>query len=154
MNKLLRGAVAGAAGTIALDIITYADMALRGRPSSTTPAEVVRRIAERAGVSDLATPENEAPEQIKNRRTALGALTGYAVGIGVGALYGALNAEKLPPLVGGVVAGAAAMAASDVTAATLGVTDPKTWGLGGWAADVVPHAVYGAAIAYVYDALR
>lgn len=155
MNKLLLGAVAGAAGTLALDITSYADMALRGRPSSSTPAELVRKIAEKAGVSDLAKPDGEASDAIKNRRTALGALSGYAVGIAVGTLYGALDlrSQKIPPVVGSAVAGAAAMAASDVSAASLGVTDPKTWGATGWIADIVPHAAYGAITAYVYEAL-
>jgi hypothetical protein len=34
---LLSGAAAGAAGTTALNVITYLDIALRGRPTSTTP---------------------------------------------------------------------------------------------------------------------
>ena len=47
---LLSGAAAGAAGTTALNVITYLDIALRGRPTSSTPGkdgrghgEVVRR---------------------------------------------------------------------------------------------------------------
>jgi hypothetical protein len=34
MTKFTRGAVAGAAGTTALNAVGYADMALRGRPAS------------------------------------------------------------------------------------------------------------------------
>ncbi len=33
-RRLLLGAAAGAAGTTALDAVTYLDMALRGRPAS------------------------------------------------------------------------------------------------------------------------
>jgi len=40
MKKFARGAVAGAAGTTALNAVGYADMALRGRPASSVPARV------------------------------------------------------------------------------------------------------------------
>ena len=45
---MLRGAAAGAAGTTALNVVTYLDMALRGRPASSTPANTVEKLAERA----------------------------------------------------------------------------------------------------------
>ena len=47
----LRGAAAGAAGTAALNAVTYLDMAIRGRPSSSTPEQVVETIADKAHVS-------------------------------------------------------------------------------------------------------
>lgn len=155
MNTLLRGAIAGAAGTIALDVTTYADMAMRGRASSNTPAEVIRKLAEKSGASDLATPDAESSDETKNRRSALGALSGYLVGIGVGALYGAMRArtKKMPALLAGSLAGAAAMAASDVPATRLKATNPKEWGAAGWAADIIPHAIYGTVTALVYDSL-
>jgi len=37
IRSLLVGTVAGAVGTIVLDVATYADMALRGRPASEAP---------------------------------------------------------------------------------------------------------------------
>ena len=38
---MLRGAAAGAAGTTALNVVTYLDMAVRGRPASSTPERTV-----------------------------------------------------------------------------------------------------------------
>ena len=47
--NLVRGAVAGAAGTTALNAATYLDMALRARPASETPQHAVDEIARRSG---------------------------------------------------------------------------------------------------------
>jgi hypothetical protein len=44
------------------------------------------------------------------------------------------------------------MAASDVPAVRLGVTNPKEWGLSGWVADIVPHVMYGLITAVAFDA--
>jgi|GEM_PF-6643874 len=45
------------------------------------------------------------------------------------------------------------MAASDVPAAKLGATDPKTWGVPEWLSDIIPHVVYGLVTASVCDAI-
>ena len=50
-RQLLAGAAAGAAGTTALNAATYVDMALRGRPASSTPERSVEAITDRAGLS-------------------------------------------------------------------------------------------------------
>jgi hypothetical protein len=47
---LLRGAVAGAAGTTALNAATYLDMGVRGRASSSAPQVLVEAVAGRADV--------------------------------------------------------------------------------------------------------
>lgn len=149
MRGVLTGLVAGAAGTVALNVATYADMALRGRPSSSVPAQVAGKLAGKAGI-DLSGEEKAT----QNRKSGLGALSGYAVGLGVGATYGLVR-----PLLGdvsvgraGVVLGLAAMAGSDVPATALGVTDPTTWSIGSWASDVVPHLAYGLLTAATYEA--
>jgi len=49
MKKFTRGAVAGAAGTTALNAVGYADMAMRGRPASSVPARVAEQLARRVG---------------------------------------------------------------------------------------------------------
>jgi len=49
MKNFARGAVAGAAGTTALNAVGYADMALRGRPASSVPARVAEQLARRVG---------------------------------------------------------------------------------------------------------
>jgi hypothetical protein len=68
MKKFTRGAVAGAAGTTALNAVGYADMALRGRPASSVPAQVAEQLARRVG---SAVPGNDAAR--RNRLEGLGA---------------------------------------------------------------------------------
>jgi hypothetical protein len=146
------GAVAGAVGTVVLDVTTYADTAVRGRPSSNAPAELVKRIAASAGIETLAADDETA----SNRRSGTGALLGYANGVGLGVVYGTLRPalRGVPVVLAGLAAGAAAMAASDIPLTKTGVTDPKTWGTAGWLADIIPHALYGLALAYTFDALE
>ncbi len=141
------GMVAGAVGTVALNVTTYADMVIRARSSSSVPAEVAGKLAEKAGI-DLGSEE-----AAKNRKSGLGALQGYVAGLGVGAAYGLirphLDGASIP--LAGVGLGLAAMAASDVPATVLGVTDPRKWGLSSWASDVVPHLAYGLVTAATYE---
>ena len=137
---LLRGAAAGAAGTTALDAVTYLDMVVRGRPASDTPVRVVRTLAGRAGVD---VPGNRT--QRANRFAGLGPLAGIATGVGVGAFAGVLRSAgvRLPTAVGGPLLGLAAMLAADGPIAALGISDPRTWSRADWVGDVVPHLVYG-----------
>ena len=139
---LLRGAAAGAAGTTALDTVTYLDMVLRGRPASDAPERVVGRLVDEAGI---ALPGNRA--QRRNRLAALGPLAGIGTGVGLGALAGVLRGAgvRLPTAVGGPLLGVAAMLASDTPMAVLGVSDPRTWSTVDWVGDVVPHLAYGFA---------
>jgi hypothetical protein len=148
LREVLMGTAAGAVGTVALNAATNADMALRGRPSSGVPAEVAGKLAERAGV-DLGSGETE-----QNRKSGLGALSRYVVGLGVGTAYGLVRPylRGVSKTRAGVVLGLAAMAGSDVPATALGVTDPTTWGLESWVSDVVPHLAYGLVTAIAYDA--
>ena len=152
MGSLIRGLVSGAAGTTALNLATYMDMSVRARPASDVPVKTVEQLAAKVGV-DL-TPD--ASDDTKNRNSALGALSGYVVGLAIGAGYGAVRSHaasaKLPLAALGI--GAAAMMASDVPSAALGVTDPKTWGPSGWVADIVPHLVYGIVTAFAFELLE
>lgn len=157
LRNALLGATAGAAGTTALNISTYADMALRGRPSSEIPAEVAGELAQRAGL-DLAAGGSEgdgARQKAQHRRSGLGALMGYGVGLGLGLAYGALRPRLTPSgrLLAGGALGLAAMAASDAPATVLKKTNPATWGTVGWLADIVPHLAYGLVTAATYEAL-
>lgn len=149
MRPLLLGAAAGAAGTTALNAVTYLDMAARGRPASSTPEQVVEQMLGKAGVE--IPGEGEAQD---NRRTALGALSGIATGVSVGCAYGVLRSVGVrPPLsVAGPLLGLAAMAGVDVPIVRLGLTDPRTWGPVDWASDVVPHLAYGLVCAATYHA--
>lgn len=153
MNRLLRGAVAGAAGTIALDLTTYGDMLIRGRGASSVPAQVAGVLASLAGITPLAT--SAEGDVANNRREAAGALLGYTTGVGIGALYGLLLGEtegSASPLAGAAV-GLSAMAASDVPIALTGVSNPATWSTTDWLSDIIPHLVYGMVTVEVYEAL-
>jgi hypothetical protein len=152
MRSVLVGAAAGAVGTVVLDVTTYGDMALRGRASSDAPATLVKNVAASAGIEPLTGDDETA----KNRRSGTGALLGYVNGVGIGALYGALrpSLRGVPAVLAGLALGAAAMAASDVPLVKTGATDPATWGTAGWFADIVPHVLYGLALAFAFDALQ
>lgn len=155
VNRVLIGAIAGAAGTMALDLTTYGDMAARGRGSSDLPAEVVRRLAAKAGLEPLGKPNEESDSATKNRRSALGAMSGYVIGLLIGFLYGAAHkAHKDVPFgIKALLIGGLAMAASDVPATLLEATDPRKWDTSGWLADIAPHVTYGVVTAYVFEAL-
>lgn len=143
---LVLGLVAGAAGTAALNVTTYLDMALRGRPSSSMPARAAEDLAAKAHV-DLGEGDTE-----QARSEGLGALLGYAAGLGVGAAYGLLRSRADVPLpVAAVGLGLAAMAGSDVPLTALGLTDPRAWPASSWVSDVVPHLVYGVVTAATFD---
>jgi uncharacterized membrane protein len=133
-----RGVAAGAAGVTALNGVTYLDMALRGRPESSAPAELVGTVLDRVGIK---RPDDK-------RLSALGALAGIKVGLlaGVGCAVARKLGVRLPTTLAVGLTGAAAMAASDVPLAVLGVSDPREWSPVDWAADALPHLAYGAAV--------
>lgn len=144
-----RGVIAGAVGTTALNAVTYLDMAVRGRPASKAPEEIVGAIAGAVGVTSLGEKERG-----RSRRTALGALSGIGTGLAVGVVASTARAVGFAPpaSVGAVATGAAAMAASDVPMAALGVSDPRRWTSAAWVSDIVPHLVFGAAVRAVVHA--
>ncbi len=146
---VLRGAAAGAAGTTALNVVAYGDMAVRGRPASTTPEQAVEKLAGRAHVS---VPGNPARRQ--NRVQGLGGLTGLAAGVGIGALVGLVRAlgYRSQPLVGTGLIAAGVLVATNGPMTVLGVTDPRTWSRVDWVIDVVPHLAYGAVVKTTMDA--
>ncbi len=158
MGNITRGMAAGAVGTVALNVATYADMLLRGRGPSDVPTKVAGKLADEASVDLGATSESDASsdaeQKASNRRNALGALLGYVTGVGVGAAYGFVHrwVGSPRPAVSGVVLGAAAMAGSDGPATMLGITDPRRWRAKGWAADIGPHIAYGMVTAVAYQA--
>ncbi len=148
-RALLRGAVAGAAGTTALNAATFLDMTLRGRPASQTPQQVVEQAAGGLGVSIPGEPE-----QRDHRSNALGSLLGIASGVSAGMALGGLRAVGGPRGPAGTVATAwvLAMLAGNGPMTALGVTDPRTWRYSDWVADVLPHLAYAVAAAATLDA--
>ena len=147
---LLRGAVAGAAGTTALNAVTYLDMVVRGRGASSTPEQSVEKLSEKAHVP---IPGDEETHQ--NRVSGLGPLLGIAAGVGTGAALGAVRTTGVrPPLaVEATAAGLGAMVAGSGPMTVLGITDPRSWSPVDWISDVVPHAAYALVTAWTLQRL-
>src|SRR3954467_3245854 len=141
----LRGAAAGAAGTTALNVVTYLDMALRGRPASSTPQRTVERMAETAHVSIPGEGDRRS-----SRVEGLGALTGLVAGIGVGGLFGLARAAGFRA--GTLLTTATVLVSTNGPMTVLGITDPRTWSRTDWISDLVPHLAYGAVVATTMDA--
>jgi xanthosine utilization system XapX-like protein len=153
-NRIISGLAAGAAGTLALNVAGYLDMLARGRPASQLPAKVAGRLADEMGLPlDFGPGESE---QLANRQEAAGALLGYASGLQIGLLYALVRLvlPRPPTWLAGAALGSLAMAASDIPATSLGLTDPKAWSGADWAADVLPHMVYGMVTAATFEALK
>jgi hypothetical protein len=91
-----------------------------------------------------------------NRISGLGSLSGIVTGIGIGAVFGVLHRVGLrpPAPVGAALAGAAAMASTDVSMTALRVTDPRRWSRQEWLSDIVPHLLYGAVTYATLKALQ
>jgi hypothetical protein len=145
----LRGAAAGAAGSTALNAVTYLDMAVRGRGTSSTPEDTVEELAATAHVS---IPGDEETRQ--NRVQGLGPLVGLVAGVGVGVLGGLARANgylsKKP--VGVLLTTTGVLLAANGPMTVLGVTDPRTWSATDWISDLVPHLVYGVVVKNTIDA--
>jgi len=149
-SALVAGAVGGAAGTTALNAVTYLDMAVRGRSTSSAPEDSIEELVSRTG---LHIPGDEDTRQ--NRVSGLGPLNGIFVGVGIGAVLGLARTAGWRPhvLTAGLVTGLGAMAATDGSMAALGVSDPRTWTPMDWLSDLVPHLAYGLATVAVAQAL-
>ncbi|GII22938.1 hypothetical protein Pme01_25350 [Planosporangium mesophilum] len=147
VRPLYRGLVAGAAGTVALDMVSYLDMALRGRPASTTPQRTARRLADALGL-DLGEDE-----RADNRSAGIGALLGYATGMAVAAGYALTAGRPRSWPREAVTLATLAMLGSNVPMTLLRITDPREWSAADWVADVLPHLAYGAVAATVDRAL-
>lgn len=182
MKTLVLGLIAGAVGKIALDVSTYLDMLLRGRPASEVPARVAMRSTSAAaqageelvegaaaGVAGALEPAADRLEEVADqhgagepgpRASASGALSGIVIGLGLGAAYALLRQRhaSLPgwaTILSGTALGAAAMAASDVPSVMTGATShPREWTITAWLSDIVPHVLYGIVTAATFEALR
>ncbi len=143
---ILRGAAAGAAGTTALNVVAYLDMALRGRPASSTPQRTVERLA---GTAHVAIPGEGV--QRASRLEGLGALTGLVAGVGVGGLLGLARAAGFRA--GTLLTTATVLVSTNGPMTVLGITDPRTWSRTDWVSDLVPHLAYAAVVTNTMDAL-
>jgi len=145
------GVLAGAAGTTALNAATYLDMAVRGRPASSTPQQTIERAAALVGVS---LPRDKQTKDALE--SGLGAVLGTLAGVGAGAALGAVRGlTGRPRNTTGTIATAWAMAmvVGNGPMTVLGVTDPRQWTSVDWAADVVPHVAYAVAAGVTLEAL-
>lgn len=149
-RALLLGLAAGAAGTTALNVVTYLDVVVRARGASSTPEDTAAKLATKLGID---IPGDE--DQRANRIAGLGPLIGIAAGVGVGAAVGLARTRGFrPPLpLAGILTGGLAMATADAPMAVLGVSDPRTWAPADWLSDAVPHLVYGVVTTVVLAAL-
>lgn len=150
-RRVLAGAAAGAAGTTALDVVTYLDMAVRGRPASHTPEQSLERLLDLVHVRLPADPETR-----QNRLSGLaplaGLLTGTTVGAGFGALDSVLDGALGRSRAAAGLATVAAMTGTNLAMTVLGVTDPREWSKADWLEDLVPHLAYGLVTALTYTA--
>lgn len=148
MHTLVKGLIAGAAGTSALNVATYLDMMIRARAASTTPQHAVDKLA------DLADVDLGDGEQADHRKEALGSLLGYGTGAGAALCYGLVAERWRPPWPVGVLAlTALAMTGSNAPLTMLGATDPRTWSGSAWVSDAVPHLAYGVTAYTAYTLL-
>ncbi|HYO34760.1 MAG TPA: hypothetical protein VER97_01700 [Geodermatophilus sp.] len=145
----LRGAAAGAAGSTALNAVTYLDMTVRGRPTSSTPEQTVEKLAEKVHV-----PIPGEGETRQNRIQGLGPITGLVAGVGVGVVVGLVRAAgyRSQPLVGTLLTTLGVLVVANGPMTVLGITDPRTWSATDWASDIVPHLAYGAVVKTTLDA--
>ena len=150
-TAVVRGLVAGAAGTTALYATTYLDMAVRGRPSSDTPKRTVERMAELAHVQ---LPGDDSAREA--RSAGLGTVLGQAVGLTIGVTLAGLRERRLVSTRGGTLAvgWALAMVGGNGPMSLLGVTDPRAWTRSDWLADAVPHLAYAAAATAALETLE
>jgi hypothetical protein len=146
---LLRGAAAGAAGTTALNAVTYLDMVVRGRGASSTPEDSVEKLAETAHV-----PIPGEGETRQNRLQGLGALLGLAAGIGAGAAGGLARASgyRSSTPVGTALTALGVLVAANGPMTALGITDPRRWSAADWISDLVPHVAYAVVVRTTLDA--
>jgi hypothetical protein len=149
-KRLLMGMVAGAVGTTMLNIATYLDMAMRGRPPSEVPEKVVDEVTNKL---DFSLEQEGGGETADNRRSALGAPHGFSFRSVWGSIYGLVHPaiRRISPAARSAGLGVAVMAGNDVPAIAVGATKPSEWGISGWVSDLTPHMIYGIATVASYE---
>ncbi|MFE2547458.1 hypothetical protein ACFXGI_02690 [Streptomyces sp. NPDC059355] len=150
-RPVLHGAVAGLAGTTALNMAGYVDIVFRGRPISDTPEITVRTLAAKLHVR---IPGDEQIQE--NRIAGLGPLTGYAVGMGMGvALSLAQAAGWLPTKASRyAVASLFALTVTNMPIFLLGISDPRTWAPSDWVSDIIPHGLFAVVTVQAIEKLE
>ncbi|CAH0175779.1 hypothetical protein SRABI83_01303 [Arthrobacter sp. Bi83] len=149
-GALAAGALAGAAGTTALNTVAYLDMVWRARAASSTPEATVKKLADVTGIPIPGTEDERT-----NRIAGLGPLMGLMAGISVGAVLGLVRGAgyRPGPLGTCLAATAGALVVGNGPMTALGVTDPRTWSRTDWLSDIFPHLAYGITAAAALRAL-
>jgi len=116
-------------GTTVLNAVTYLDMVLRGRGTSSTPEDTVEKLSDKIHV-----PVPGEGDERDNRVSGLGALTGIVSGVGIGGLLGVVRAAGWRPgiLAGSTAATLGALLGTNGPMTALGITDPRTWPPSSW----------------------
>ncbi len=156
MHRLLEGALAGAVGVTVINSATNLDMAIRGRPASSVPKDLMEEVVEDVGAPSESELSDDRADVRSNRMSGAGALMGSVTGVCGGIAY-ALTRDRfrsLPVPVASALLGVGVMALTDSSAAAAGVTHPRRWGPASWAADLVPHLLYGWSTAQTVRMLR
>lgn len=151
IRPLLHGAVVGLAGTTALNVAGYAEIALLGRPISDTPGITVRTLAMKLHIR--IPGEGQVQE---NRVAGLGPLIGYTVGLGMGMTVALAQAGgwSRTPASRYAFATLLALTVTNAPIALLGISDPRTWTVSDWVSDIVPHVLYALVTVRVLEKLE
>jgi hypothetical protein len=156
MNALLRGLIAGVAGTGVMTAYQLAVAKLQGKPLSTpvphrwadapAPAQAAKKIADAVGRGRHITRE-DVP--------LLTNVMHWLYGVSWGACYGAAAGKAHPdPVGGGIALGTGVWTASYAELVPLGIYRPPwKYPAKELALDLSYHLVYGIAVAGAYAAL-
>jgi hypothetical protein len=145
LGAALAGLAAGAAGTGVMTAVQTAYLKATGGESSSTPAEVGKRVIR--GVLGREVPE-ERTEQLNNAMH-------WLYGTSWGVVYGiAAGGRKASPLRGGLLFGAVVWGASLVQLPAMGLS-PPVWQMppSSIAPDLGFHLAYGVGVATAFRVL-
>ena len=158
ITRIAIGAVAGAVGTVAMDLVWYGRYRRSGGEDgplawefagsvdsfeqASAPGQVGKRLADTVGIE---LPDSAAA-------TTTNAMH-WLTGVGYGVAH-ALLVHGRPPLLGGVATGVGAVANSYATLGAMGIYEP-IWKYDATtvARDVSAHVVFGLATSLAYRAL-
>lgn len=150
-SRLVNGALAGAAGTCALNLFAYLDMAATRRSSSAVPRLAAHAIAARAGLAPRPIDDEASMSRWEGFGEALGYVHGVCQGIGYGFVRARLRESAWR--VGAVALCLETFVVGEGACIALGATDPRTWGLQGYARGLLLRLAFGIVTAAAFDAL-
>lgn len=134
-----KGLAAGLVGTAAMTVSSTLEAKLRGRGSSTTPANAVESAL---GVE----PADEEAEQRLNE------IAHWGYGTGLGALRGLIATTGAPPAVATAAHLGVVLGAENVMLPATGASPPVwRWGITEVGVDLLHHAVYAVAAGLFYE---